>query len=40
MKSTSFLMVLNGVENYVYKRSKDGVLVVPIGCLKKQVIKV
>ena len=34
MKSPSFLMVLTGVGNYAYKRSEDGVLVVPIGCLK------
>ena len=33
MKEPSFLMVLTGVGSYAYKR-KDGVLVVPIGCLK------
>lgn len=33
MKSPSFLMVVIGVGNYAYKR-KDGVYVVPIGCLK------
>lgn len=34
MKAPSFLMVLTGVGNFAYKRSEDGVLVVPIGCLK------
>ncbi len=34
MKKPSFLMVLTAVGQYVYKRPKDGVLVVPIGCLK------
>ncbi len=33
MKSPSFLMVLTAVGDYAYKR-KDGVLVVPVGCLK------
>ena len=33
MKSPSFLMVLTGVGQYVYRRP-DGVFVVPIGCLK------
>ena len=33
MKQPSFLMVLTGVGRYAYKR-EDGVLVVPIGCLK------
>ena len=33
MKSPSFLMVLTAVGAYAYQR-KDGVLVVPIGCLK------
>lgn len=33
MKSPSFLMVLTGVGTYAYRR-KDGVYVVPIGCLK------
>lgn len=33
MKEPSFLMVLTGVGRYAYRR-KDGVLVVPIGCLK------
>ncbi len=32
-KAPSFLMVLTGVGRYAYKR-EDGVLVVPIGCLK------
>ena len=34
MKNPSFLMVLTGVGDYAYKRPEDGVLVVPIGCLK------
>ena len=33
MNMPSFLMVLTGTGNYAYRR-KDGVLVVPIGCLK------
>lgn len=33
MKAPSFLMVLTGVGDYAYRR-KDGVYVVPIGCLK------
>lgn len=33
MKAPSFLMVLTAVGDYAYQR-KDGVLVVPIGCLK------
>lgn len=33
MKNPSFLMVLTGVGEYAYPR-KDGVFVVPIGCLK------
>lgn len=33
MNSPSFLMVLTGTGDYAYRRS-DGVLVVPIGCLK------
>lgn len=33
MKSPSFLMVLTAVGQYAYSR-KDGVIVVPIGCLK------
>ncbi|MBO6222411.1 MAG: ATP-binding protein [Bacteroidales bacterium] len=33
MKVPSFLMVLTGVGSYAYRR-KDGVYVVPIGCLK------
>lgn len=33
MKDPSFLMVLTAVGDYAYRR-KDGVLVVPIGCLK------
>ena len=33
MKAPSFLMVLVGVGSYAYRR-KDGVYVVPIGCLK------
>ena len=34
IKKPSFLMVLMAVGQYAYKRPKDGVLVVPIGCLK------
>lgn len=33
MKSPSFLMVITGTGDYAYRR-KDGVLIVPIGCLK------
>ena len=33
MKKPAFQMVLNGTGNYAYRR-KDGILVVPIGCLK------
>lgn len=33
MKNPSFLMVLTGVGQYAYKR-EDGVLVVPVGCLR------
>ena len=33
MKAPSFLMVLTGVGGYAYRR-KDGVCVVPIGCLR------
>lgn len=33
MKAPSFLMVLTAVGQYAYMR-KDGVMVVPIGCLK------
>lgn len=34
MKTPSFLMVLTGIGNFAYKRPEDGVLVVPIGCLR------
>ncbi len=34
MKAPSFLMVLTGIGEYPYRRAEDGVLVVPIGCLK------
>ena len=34
MKAPAFMMVLTGLGNYAYKRPSDGVLVVPIGCLK------
>jgi len=34
MNAPAFLMVLTGVGDYAYKRPEDGVLVVPIGCLK------
>lgn len=33
MKAPAFKMVLTAVGDYAYQR-KDGVLVVPIGCLK------
>lgn len=33
MKEPSFLMILSGISKYAYRR-KDGVLVIPIGCLK------
>ena len=33
MPAPSFLMVLTAVEPYAYRR-KDGIYVVPIGCLK------
>ena len=33
MKAPTFLMVLTAVGDYAYQR-KDGVFVVPIGCLK------
>jgi len=33
MKSPSFLMIIIGLGDYAYKR-EDGILVVPIGCLK------
>ena len=34
MKKPSFMMVLTGIGDYAYKRPEDGVLVVPVGCLK------
>lgn len=34
MKTPSFMMVLTGTGKFAYKRPEDGVLVVPIGCLK------
>lgn len=34
MNNPSFLMVLTGVGQYAYRRPQDGVLVVPIGCLR------
>ena len=34
MKKPSFMMVLTGIGDYAYKRPKDDVLVVPVGCLK------
>ncbi len=34
MNEPSFLMVLTGVGQYAYRRPLDGVLVVPIGCLR------
>lgn len=33
MKAPSFMMVLTGIDDYAYRR-KDGVCVVPIGCLR------
>ena len=33
MKEPSFKMILTGVGTYAYK-NKDGILTVPIGCLK------
>ncbi|MCI7130674.1 MAG: hypothetical protein MSA09_09040 [Lachnospiraceae bacterium] len=33
MKAPSFMMVLTGIGDYAYRR-KDGVCVVPIGCLR------
>lgn len=34
MNEPSFLMILTGVGQYAYRRPQDGVLVVPIGCLR------
>lgn len=34
MKTPSFMMVLTGIGKFAYIRPEDGVLVVPIGCLK------
>ncbi len=34
MNDPSFLMVLTGVGQYAYRRPQDGILVVPIGCLR------
>lgn len=34
MKTPSFMVVLTGIGKFAYKRPEDGVLVVPIGCLK------
>lgn len=34
MKRPAFLMVLTGLGHYAYRRPSDGVLVVPVGCLK------
>lgn len=34
MKNPSFLMVLTGTGDFVYRREEDGVFVVPIGCLR------
>ena len=31
-------MVLTGIGDYAYKRPKDGVLVVPIGCLRDWLV--
>ena len=34
MHAPAFRMVLTGVGKYAYKRPTDGIMVVPIGCLK------
>ena len=34
MKKPSFLMVLTAVGDFAYQRKEDGVLVIPIGCLR------
>ena len=34
MKKPSFLMVLTAVGDVAYQRKEDGVLVIPIGCLR------
>lgn len=34
MRAPAFRMVLTGVGKYAYRRPSDGVLVVPVGCLK------
>lgn len=34
MSAPSFKMVLTGVGQYAYQRPEDGVLVMPVGCLK------
>ena len=34
MKRPSFLMALTGIGDYPYRRTEDGVLVVPIGSLR------
>lgn len=34
MKTPSFMMVLTGIGKFAYKRPEEGVLVVPIGCLR------
>ncbi len=34
MKKPSFLMVLTGTGDFAYRREEDGVIVVPIGCLR------
>ena len=35
MKEPAFMMVLTGIGQYAYRRPQDGVLVVPVGCLKE-----
>lgn len=35
MKDPAFMMVLTGIGQYAYRRPQDGVLVVPVGCLKE-----
>ena len=34
MPAPAFMMILTGTGQYAYKRPKDGILVVPVGCLR------
>ena len=34
MPAPAFMMILTGTGQYAYKRPKDGILVVPAGCLR------